>query len=107
MWKLGLRPSNSFSGNICFEFSELCLCSVYLFLSRRGCVIGGPAIGRVGAGRLGEVGPGGQHQVGGAQLGLRVQPGVGEQQDKVVAVTVVRRLRLLRLGKNRGVTSVE
>ena len=28
MWKLGLRPSNFFSGNICFEFSVLCLCSV-------------------------------------------------------------------------------
>ncbi len=27
MWKLGLRPHNSFSGNICFEFSVLCLCS--------------------------------------------------------------------------------
>jgi hypothetical protein len=27
MWKLGLRPCNSFSGNICFEFSVLCLCS--------------------------------------------------------------------------------
>jgi hypothetical protein len=79
MWKLGLRPSNSFSGNICFEFSVLCLCSVYLLLSR-GCVIGRPMIGRVGAGRLGEVGPGGQHQVGGAELGLRVQAGVGEQE---------------------------
>ncbi len=28
MWKLGLRPCNSFSGNTCFEFSVLCLCSV-------------------------------------------------------------------------------
>ncbi len=28
MWYLGLRPRNSFSENICFEFSVLCLCSV-------------------------------------------------------------------------------
>ncbi len=28
MWKLGLRPHNSFSGNICFAFSLLRLCSV-------------------------------------------------------------------------------
>ncbi len=28
MWKLGLRPSNSFSGNICFEFWVFILCSV-------------------------------------------------------------------------------
>jgi hypothetical protein len=28
MWKLGLGPRNSFSGNIFFEFSVLCLCSV-------------------------------------------------------------------------------
>ncbi len=28
MWKLGLRPRNSFPGNMCFEFSILCLCSV-------------------------------------------------------------------------------
>jgi hypothetical protein len=29
MWKLGLRPQNSISGNICFEFSVLCLCSAW------------------------------------------------------------------------------
>ncbi len=28
MWKLGLRPRYSFSGNICFKFSACCLCSV-------------------------------------------------------------------------------
>ncbi len=27
MWKLGLRPRNSFSGNFCFAFSLLRLCS--------------------------------------------------------------------------------
>jgi hypothetical protein len=27
MWKLGLRPQNSFPGNICFEISVFCLCS--------------------------------------------------------------------------------
>ncbi len=27
MWKLGLRPRKSFSGNFCFKFSVLCLCS--------------------------------------------------------------------------------
>jgi hypothetical protein len=33
MWKLGLRPHNSFSGNICFDFSVLFLCSaVCLFI---------------------------------------------------------------------------
>jgi hypothetical protein len=29
MWKLILWPHNSFSGNICFEFSLLVLCSVW------------------------------------------------------------------------------
>ncbi len=28
MWKLGLRPRYSFSGNNCFEISVFCLCSV-------------------------------------------------------------------------------
>ncbi len=28
MWKLGLRPRYSFSGNICFQFSAFFLCSV-------------------------------------------------------------------------------
>ncbi len=32
MWKLGLRPRYSFSGNICFKFSAFCLCSaVHIF----------------------------------------------------------------------------
>jgi hypothetical protein len=30
MWKLGLWPRNSFSGNICFQFSVLVLCSVVI-----------------------------------------------------------------------------
>ncbi len=30
MWKLGLRPRYSFSGNICFEISVFCLCSAGL-----------------------------------------------------------------------------
>ncbi len=29
MWKLGLWPCNFFSGNICFVFSVLCLCSAW------------------------------------------------------------------------------
>jgi hypothetical protein len=32
MWKLGLRPRYSFSGNICFEISVFCLCSVLAVL---------------------------------------------------------------------------
>ncbi len=35
MWKLGLRPRNSFTGNISFEFSLLCLCSVGYFWNRK------------------------------------------------------------------------
>jgi nitrate reductase gamma subunit len=31
MWKLGLWTRNSFSGNICFEFSVLVLCSELQF----------------------------------------------------------------------------
>ncbi len=34
MWKLGLRPRYSFSGNICFEISVFCLCSGDLDLHR-------------------------------------------------------------------------
>ncbi len=30
MWKSGLRPRYSFSGNICFEISVFCTCSVYI-----------------------------------------------------------------------------
>ncbi len=29
MWKMGQRPRNSFSGNICFQFSVLVLCSAF------------------------------------------------------------------------------
>ncbi len=32
MWKLGLRPRYSFSGNICYKFSAFCLCSVAHYL---------------------------------------------------------------------------
>ncbi len=35
MWKLGLRPRYSFSGNICFKFSTFCLCSCGSFSSLR------------------------------------------------------------------------
>jgi hypothetical protein len=33
MWKLGLWPRNSFSGNISFKFSVLFLCSVGTFIT--------------------------------------------------------------------------
>jgi hypothetical protein len=33
LWKLGLPPRSSFSGNMCFEFSVLCLCSVLSIIS--------------------------------------------------------------------------
>jgi hypothetical protein len=39
MWKLGLRPRYSFSGNICFEISVFYLCSVH---SLAGVVGGWP-----------------------------------------------------------------
>ncbi len=32
LWKLGLRPRYSFSGNICFEISVFCLCSADLLV---------------------------------------------------------------------------
>jgi hypothetical protein len=31
IWKLGLRPRYSFSGNICFKFPAFCLCSVLTY----------------------------------------------------------------------------
>jgi hypothetical protein len=34
MWKLGLWPRNSFSGNMCFKFSVLVLCSVEVNIMR-------------------------------------------------------------------------
>jgi hypothetical protein len=37
MWKLGLRPRYSFSGNICFKFSAFCLCSALENPSYRDC----------------------------------------------------------------------
>ncbi len=47
MWKLGLRPRYSFSGNICFKFSAFCFCSVrdvwhmsYFYFPFFGVVIG-------------------------------------------------------------------
>ncbi len=33
MWKLGLRPRYSFSGNICFKFSAFCLCIAVLTIA--------------------------------------------------------------------------
>jgi hypothetical protein len=50
MWKLGLCPRNSFTRNICFEFSVLVLCSVlynihtmyilrYEYVSLLDCII--------------------------------------------------------------------
>ncbi len=42
MWKLGLRPRYSFSGNICFKFSAFCLCSM-VFCSMFVCTLYFPA----------------------------------------------------------------
>ncbi len=39
MWKLGLRPRYSFSGNICFKFSAFCLCSVCAISNLRSTMI--------------------------------------------------------------------
>jgi hypothetical protein len=48
MWKLGLRPRYSFSGNICFEISVFCLCSVKLtklfFWVGGGALLGHPCL---------------------------------------------------------------
>jgi hypothetical protein len=38
MWKLGLRPRYSFSGNICFKFSAFFLCSVS-YLRGKGSLV--------------------------------------------------------------------
>ncbi len=35
MWKMGLRPRYSFSGNICFKFSAFYLCSVCILLQTK------------------------------------------------------------------------
>jgi hypothetical protein len=43
MWKLGLWPHNSFSRNIFFKFSVLCLCSAVGTLSQSSCVSLAPA----------------------------------------------------------------
>jgi hypothetical protein len=37
MWKLGLWPCNSFSGDICFEFSVFCLCSACYYMYLETC----------------------------------------------------------------------
>ncbi len=42
MWKLGRRLPNSFSGNICFEFSVLCLCSAFLLTLFSGLSLTSP-----------------------------------------------------------------
>ncbi len=39
MWKLGLRPRYSFSGNICFKFLAFCLCSVVYWSSNNIIVL--------------------------------------------------------------------
>ncbi len=39
MWKLGLRPRYSFSGNICFKFSAVCPCSAG-FEPMTSCIAG-------------------------------------------------------------------
>ncbi len=38
-WKLGLRPRYSFSGNICFELSVLCLCCVRFVRILNGMIL--------------------------------------------------------------------
>jgi hypothetical protein len=43
MWKLGLRPQNSFSGNICLKFSAFCLCCAELSNFYLTCILHNPS----------------------------------------------------------------
>ncbi len=45
MWKLRLRPRSSFSGNICFEFAVLCLCSAEWIFLKNGQLLHSMEVG--------------------------------------------------------------